>query len=692
MECLESRSMLSNNPILSIEENQFFGAGFVPIDVTFRAIFTDTLQAVGEDVIYNWSIDWTNNGSFDAHGSSTDEVQSVNFQIQTPFGQNEAVGDEIVGRINISPRIDPSDPFSSPVYTTPGPQTIRLKVNDTEITTTIDVYQIDLGLFIGDPLGTEDTAIEGSNFDLTLPTHLSDGITFINSWRINWGDVLDNDSGGGQASHIYADDVDVIVTGPSYNITAVAFTNSGAFYAGGTNFMQVVDVPAITTITGAADVNEGSPYTLNLSNIDPGDDGAVGWLIFWEGSGNLSAAELVIGNPPSVQHTYPDGSAIHLIEATAFYDDGDNDATPITVTVNNVAPTANAGGTYLRTDDTPFALNGSATDPAGIQDPLTFSWDLDGDGNFGETGAAAVRGDEVGASPTFNPAGLVGTVNVTLRVNDGDGGIDDDIAQITLPQTDGVFLDEDGVLSVIDTNAANDIVTVTQSGTSISVTIGGETTVFDIADVDEIDVALGSGNDVVVIGSNITVPVTIDGGDGNDFLAGGGGPSTLIGGLGNDILWGAAGDDTLLGGDGNDDLFGGGGNDALVGGFGNDIVTGGSGRDIVIGSQNQDALVGGGGEDILIGGYTAHDNNIAALDNIMAIWGSAASFDSRVATLTSSGGLLQAGVAVFDDDALDLILGGAGRDLVFGDTNPAGDGVIDLLALNLIQDTLIALN
>jgi hypothetical protein len=197
----------------------------------------------------------------------------------------------------------------------------------------------------------------------------------------------------------------------------------------------------------------------------------------------------------------------------------------------------------------------------------------------------------------------------------------------------------------------------------------------------------------VVINSNITVPLWIDGGDGNDFLAGGGGPSTLIGGLGNDILWGAAGDDVLLGGDGNDDLFGGGGNDALVGGVGNDIVTGGSGRDLLIGSQNQDALVGGEGEDILIGGYTTHDNDIAALDNIMAIWGSAGSFNSRVATLTASGGLLQANVAVFDDDALDMVLAtAAGRDLVFGDTNPVGDGVADILLLTAMQDALVALN
>ncbi|HEY3392382.1 MAG TPA: hypothetical protein VGK58_06735, partial [Lacipirellulaceae bacterium] len=250
-------------------------------------------------------------------------------------------------------------------------------------------------------------------------------------------------------------------------------------------------------------------------------------------------------------------------------------------------------------------------------------------------------------------------------------------------------------LAVIDTNPANDIVTISQTNGNISVSSnGGTPVVFSGLAIGSIKVVLGAGHDIVVVGSNITVPLTINGGDGNDFLAGGGGRSVLIGGNGNDILWGGAGDDVLLGGDGDDDLFGGGGNDALVGGTGNDIVTGGVGRDLLIGSNDEDLLVGGNGEDILIGGRTDHDTNIEALDDIMAIWGSTEpedDFDTRVAKLMDEeDGLLQAD-AVCDDGAFDIILGGAGRDLVF-DTNPADNGVIDLLVLNAIQDELIAIS
>jgi Ca2+-binding RTX toxin-like protein len=250
----------------------------------------------------------------------------------------------------------------------------------------------------------------------------------------------------------------------------------------------------------------------------------------------------------------------------------------------------------------------------------------------------------------------------------------------------------DGTLSVLDSNAADEFVTVSLSGGNISVNSNGNTTVFSAGDVDEIEVVLGSGDDIVVITSNITVPVTIEGGAGDDILVGGGGRSVLIGGEGNDILSGsllASAADVLLGGDGDDILAGFGGNDVLVGGNGNDSILGGGGRDVLIGSYNQDLLVGNDGEDILIGGYTTHDNDIDALDAIMAIWGSNATFDARKAALTGTNGLLEAGVGVFDDDAADTIIGGGGRDLVFGDNSVLGDGVRD--SLLLILDDLVPL-
>jgi Ca2+-binding RTX toxin-like protein len=125
---------------------------------------------------------------------------------------------------------------------------------------------------------------------------------------------------------------------------------------------------------------------------------------------------------------------------------------------------------------------------------------------------------------------------------------------------------------------------------------------FNAADIQEIRVALGDGNDTVRIDSSIDIKAQLDGGKGNDVLIAGSGPTTLIGGDGNDQLIGGAGNDTLIGGAGNDILNGGGGNNTLDGGDGNDQLTGGAGNDTLMGGAGNDVLNGGGGNDLLDGG------------------------------------------------------------------------------------------
>jgi uncharacterized delta-60 repeat protein len=82
--------------------------------------------------------------------------------------------------------------------------------------------------------------------------------------------------------------------------------------------VQVNDVAPTLSIYGAASVNEGSPYTLNLSATDPGTDPITSWLVNW-GDGNTQS---VSGNPSSVQHVYVDGLNNYNISATATNQDG----------------------------------------------------------------------------------------------------------------------------------------------------------------------------------------------------------------------------------------------------------------------------------------------------------------------------------------------------------------------------------
>lgn len=98
----------------------------------------------------------------------------------------------------------------------------------------------------------------------------------------------------------------------------------------------------------------------------------------------------------------------------------------------NLPPVANANGPYnVASGGTVPLSSAGTTDPEG--DPLVFIWDLDGDGTFGETGAGALRGDETGASPIFNAAGLAGgAYQVALRVFDTSGDVGNATATVNV--------------------------------------------------------------------------------------------------------------------------------------------------------------------------------------------------------------------------------------------------------------------
>ncbi len=87
-----------------------------------------------------------------------------------------------------------------------------------------------------------------------------------------------------------------------------------------------------------------------------------------------------------------------------------------------------------------------------------------------------------------------------------------------------------------------------------------------------------------------TVPITIEGGAGDDKAWGSSGDDYLYGREGNDSLYGLKGNDHLYGGDDNDYLFGGGGTNLLSGNAGNDTIKGWIGADRVYGGTGNDTF------------------------------------------------------------------------------------------------------
>ncbi|HEX2556223.1 MAG TPA: putative Ig domain-containing protein [Microvirga sp.] len=116
----------------------------------------------------------------------------------------------------------------------------------------------------------------------------------------------------------------------------------------------------------------------------------------------------------------------------------------------------------------------------------------------------------------------------------------------------------------------------------------------------EIDNARGTAADDTLFGTDHGS--RLEGGGGDDSLAGGADADTLVGAEGDDLLEGGAGADTLDGGADADTLIGADGDDALEGGADADTLAGGTGEDILDGGAEADTLTGGAGSDTLIGG------------------------------------------------------------------------------------------
>jgi Ca2+-binding RTX toxin-like protein len=135
-----------------------------------------------------------------------------------------------------------------------------------------------------------------------------------------------------------------------------------------------------------------------------------------------------------------------------------------------------------------------------------------------------------------------------------------------------------GLLSATGDNHDNTI-TVSHDAAGAILINGGAVPVVggtpNVANTTQIQLSGRGGDDVITADSSLTVPVTIDGGGGDDTITGGGGA---------DILYAGAGNDIVTGGRGNDTAFLGAGNDRFIWnpGDGSDVVEGQSGFDTLV--------------------------------------------------------------------------------------------------------------
>ncbi|MDB5297886.1 MAG: Alkaline phosphatase [Phycisphaerales bacterium] len=195
------------------------------------------------------------------------------------------------------------------------------------------------------------------------------------------------------------------------------------------------------------------------------------------------------------------------------------------------------------------------------------------------------------------------------------------------------------VLTATGTAGSDEIVVSLKNG-KIRVSDNGTTHDYAPAQVNRIVINGLGGNDSLRGSDAVTKPMTINGGDGVDFVRGGGGNDALNGGAGNDAIEGGLGNDALTGAAGADDLKGGSGTDTVDYGYATlgcvvslddvandgmwfifsegdnahsdvenvlgsgkaDTITGSSAANALDGRGGADTVVGGGGNDALHGG------------------------------------------------------------------------------------------
>ena len=253
---------------------------------------------------------------------------------------------------------------------------------------------------------------------------------------ITWdfGDGTAPVSGTLTPAHVYADN-------KVYAVTLTVVDDDGGI---GTDSLMVTvgNLPPVVEAGGDLSADEGDTVAFAGSFTDPGT--ADTHTVVWDFGDGASAPGTL-----TPTHVYAD-NGVYTVTLIVTDDDGSVGSDTLTVTVNNVAPTVNAGADQSANEGDTVTFGGSFTDP-GSADTHTATIDW-GEGAGPEAGivngaAGTVSGDHVYAA--------AGTYTVTVTVTDDDGGTGSDTLTVTVeggaPPVCG-DLDHDGDVDGDDRN------------------------------------------------------------------------------------------------------------------------------------------------------------------------------------------------------------------------------------------------
>ncbi|MBL3535639.1 MAG: PKD domain-containing protein, partial [gamma proteobacterium endosymbiont of Lamellibrachia anaximandri] len=318
------------------------------------------------------------------------------------------------GSATVSGSLTPSH-----TYAEDGVYTVTLTITDKDGGANTDILTVTVNNAA--PIveaGPNQGGTPGDPIALVPATFTDAGVEDTHTATIDWGDgatdagTVTQGAGSGSVagSHAYAAD-------GNYTVTVMVTDDDGLF---GSDSFQVSLTTANVGPTAEADgpytIYEGEGITLDGSGSNDPDNGpsplSYAWDLDNDGQyDDASGAQVTLPVQPD------NASFIVGLEVS----DGLLTATDTaTVTVNNVAPIANAGPDQTFNEGDTANFNGSFSDPGSV-DTHTVEW------NFGD-GSATVSGS-LTPSHTYADNGVY---TVTLAVTDKDGGVGIDILIVTV--------------------------------------------------------------------------------------------------------------------------------------------------------------------------------------------------------------------------------------------------------------------
>jgi len=171
-----------------------------------------------------------------------------------------------------------------------------------------------------------------------------------------------------------------------------------------------------------AAIDEGGTAVLDASGSSPGGGATISSYSWDCGNGDAP----YVGGVVFTGCSYAD-DGLYTVELTVVDSEGGTDTASVSLVVNNVNPAIVSSYMPSGSEGQTLVFTSAATDPAGADDPLSYSWDF-------ADGTAVVTGSSVQHVFADN-----GTYAVTITVEDDDGGTTSETTDVVIANASPVI-------------------------------------------------------------------------------------------------------------------------------------------------------------------------------------------------------------------------------------------------------------